>query len=440
MKNIPLSDQMLNKKKLSWFNFPYQKGRRAFGRVLLLWVLSLFFCSPTGWAQVAGQHSFEPVGLLLTWERDPTTTMVIDFHTPAGLVRKSRVEFRPLGTGKWKRAKGKSHPFPYAERTIHRVGLRSLKPGTTYEFRFGKDSRTYRFRTMPKDGSTPVRFVTGGDIMHQQEHMTQTNRVAMGYKPDFLVWGGDFAYANGDSANVGRWLLWFESVRQTLIDENGRVVPVVAAIGNHEVRGGMHTNIQGYEPTDAVRKIIAPFFHAFFAFPGQPGYGALDFGDYLSLVLLDTDHTNPIDGVQTEWLEKTLAARSKVPHVFPVYHVPAYPSHRPYEGRTSQRVREHFVPVFEKHGIKIAFENHDHTYKRTHPLRAGKIVPDGEGIVYIGDGAWGVGTREVREDWYLKNAKSIRHIIVVSIRGAEVELLMVDENGNVIDEYGIERQ
>ncbi|CAN5910684.1 metallophosphoesterase family protein [soil metagenome] len=437
-------------KKSSSFEPPVLKGqlprsrkpalvtRRRFGVLSFLGVLLFFFFSYSAGAQVSDQNLFEPVGLLLTWERDPTSTMVIDFHTSAGSDRRSRIEYRPLGTSRWKRSTGQSHPFPHAERTIHRVRLRSLRPGTTYEFRMGKDSRTYRFRTMPKDGSTPVRFITGGDTMHDQAHLSKTNRAAMRHNPDFLVWGGDFAYANGDPKNVGRWILWFDSLRETLIDQEGRVVPVVAAIGNHEVRGGMHTSIEGYQQTDAVRANIAPFFHSFFSFPGQPGYGALDFGNYLSLVLLDTDHTNPMDGAQAQWLEKTLSARQKVAHVFPVYHVPAYPSHRPYEGRTSQRVREHFVPLFEKHGIRIAFENHDHAYKRTHPLRNGKVVAEGEGIVYIGDGAWGVGTREVREEWYLNNAKSVRHFILVTITGSQVKLLMVDEDGNVIDEYGVD--
>jgi acid phosphatase type 7 len=440
MNSQSVSPKRSNKRKFVTNNHSNSKSRRQFGKWLLLWALSFFLVSGPASAQGSGNGFFEPVGLLLTWQQDPTTTMVIDFHTLAGQNRKSQVEYRSLGSSRWKRANGSSQPFPYAERTIHRVSLQSLLPGTTYEFRFGKDSRLYRFRTMPKDGSTTVRFITGGDTMHEQKHLSQTNRVAMGYDPDFLVWGGDFAYANGDPKNVGRWILWFDSVRETLIDPDGRVVPIVAAIGNHEVRGGMHYNIEGYEPTDAKRKDIAPFLHSFFSFPGQPGYATLDFGDYLSLIILDTDHTNPIDGVQTQWLEKALSDRSQVPHVIPVYHVPAYPSHRPYDGRTSQRVREHFVPLFEKHGVRVAFENHDHAYKRSYPLREGKVVAEGQGIVYIGDGAWGVGTREVRDEWYLQQAKSVRHCIVVTIKGSQVVMLMVDEDGNVIDEYGLEKQ
>src|SRR5947209_19487683 len=73
----------------------------------------------------------------------------------------------------------------------------------------------------------------------------------------------------------------------------------------------------------------APFFYALSAglYP-ETGYATLDFGDYLSLVLLDTGHTSAIAGAQASWLERTLHARRDHPNVFVVNHVPAYPSFR----------------------------------------------------------------------------------------------------------------
>jgi hypothetical protein len=40
--------------------------------------------------------------------------------------------------------------------------------------------------------------------------------------------------------------------------------------------------------------------------------------------------------------------------------------------------------LFDRYGVQLAFENHDHTFKRTYPLRAGKLDP--RGTVYLGDG------------------------------------------------------
>lgn len=379
-------------------------------------------------------HRFEPAGLLLTWQRDPTTTMTIDWHTLKETP--SELQYREAGTDTWAAVTGASHPFPFTERTIHRVELTGLDPNTTYEFRFGPDSREYRFRTMPADLREPVRFAAGGDTRHQKNWMERTNRIAMKYDPCFVVWGGDLAYANGDPKNVSRWFEWFEAIHDTLIARDGRVVPVVAGVGNHEVQQGSYRNHEDREDSDAFRERIAPFFYALLAFPGQPGYDVLDFGDYMSLIILDTDHLNPIEGAQTEWLARTLEERAGRPHVFPVYHVTAYPSNRDFNGRVETSIRELWTPLFDRHGVKLAFEHHDHTYKRTYPIRAGEVHEDG--VVYIGDGAWGVRTRPVHpvdETWYLRRAESARHCIIVTLQGTARSVLVVDEHGDVIDTY-----
>ncbi len=388
-----------------------------------------------------------PAGLLLTWQRDPLTTMTIDWHTVAEsggdkaadtATAPSVVHYREAGTQEWQRVEGSRFPFPHVEgRTIHRVELTDLKPDTSYEFRVGDFERKYSFRTMPTDLTRPLVFATGGDTRHNKENLVRTNRVAMKYNPAFILWGGDLAYADGNPKNVDRWIEWFDGVTETLVAEDGRVVPVVVGIGNHEVQKHFHYNHNNYEQTDAWRARVAPFFYQLFAFPGQPGYGVLDFSDYLSIVLLDSDHTNPVAGEQTRWLERVLAERRGVQHVIPVYHVPGYPSHRDANERTPVAVRQYWLPLFEQAGnIRIVFENHDHAYKRTVPIRAGKA--DARGIVYLGDGAWGVGTRkvhDVKSTWYLARAESVRHAMIVTLHGSHQHVLAVSEKGEVLDEY-----
>ncbi len=318
-----------------------------------------------------------------------------------------------------------------------RVQLTGLKSGTEYRFRAEGQAKDLGFRTMPETLTRPLRFAQGGDTRHTKEWLAKTNQIAMRYDPDFVVWGGDFAYANGLEQNTHLWEEWFDANNTTLVGADGRVVPIIAAIGNHEVVGGYYTSGAhvGYQPTDEWRQRIAPYFYQFFAFPGQPGYGTLDFGDYLSLIILDTAHSNPIAGAQTEWLERELVKRKGRPHVFPVYHVPAYPSQRSYTGQPSVQVRDHWVPLFEKHGIEVAFEHHDHTYKRTHPIRGGKVSADG--IVYFGDGAWGVAVREggSKDEWYINRFAAERHAIIVTIDGTHRHFLVVNEDGEAIDEY-----
>jgi acid phosphatase type 7 len=419
---------------------------RRLGPALLIGLCSaLFACSATEKSEDAhpcDSSADEPAGLMLTWQRDPTSTMTIDWHTRPGDVARASLCVKDLGADDWDLVvEAAQYAWPYGDRTIHRVELTGLEAGKEYTFKVGEFAREYRFRTMPADTTArPVVFATGGDTQHLPHLLTTTNSVALSYDLDFVAWGGDLAYADGGASDghLQRWQWWFEGNMTSLIEDDGRVVPILVGIGNHEVVDGYHYNHPGYAQTEAFRESIAPYFYTFFAFPGQPGYGALDFGDYMSLVFLDTDHTNPIEGEQTEWLESILEARAAagVPHVFPIYHVPAHPSHRDPEGDVSTRVRETWVPLFESHGIQLAFENHDHTYKRTHPIRDGAV--DEEGIVYIGDGAWGVMTREGdrRDEWYIDQFASVRHAVIVSVQGDRRHVLVVDENGDELDEHG----
>lgn len=387
----------------------------------------------------------DPLGMILTWQQAPTTTMTIDWHEREMVPAK--VHFREKGLEEWRQQDGHSLAFPYSDLIIKRVELTGLKPDTLYEFRVGEYTRTRKFRTMPDNVvERPVRFAIGGDVRHRIEWTEQTNRQAMKYDPDFVVWGGDLAYADGRPDRAYRWYEMINSMMHTLVTPDGRNVPVVVGIGNHEVKGGYyfrdeHERRQGvpaYSQTDESRAAIAPYFFSLFAFPGQPGYGVLDFGDYMSLVALDTDHSNPVEGAQTDWLERVLEERAGVQHVFPFYHVGGFPSVRDPGGDTHVRVREGWVPLFEQYGVRVAFEHHDHSYKRTYPIRNGKVSADG--IVYIGDGSWGTRTREIgarheEHAWYLKRAAAERHAVIATIHGTHQHFMAVSEDGHIIDEY-----
>lgn len=377
-----------------------------------------------------------PVGLLLTWQRDPTTTMTIDWHRrPTELDQLPRIEARPRGATEWESFDATRLEFPFSDRKIDRVELTGLTPGAAYEFRGGEGTATHYFRTMPATLEEPLTFAIGGDVRHRQAWMEEMNRMAMKHDPEFIVWGGDLAYADGQESNLRFWHEWFEANMNTLVADDGRVPPLIVGIGNHEVRGGSHQNRMSDE---AARRRFAPYFYGLFAFPGQPGYGVLDFGGYLSLVIGDTDHTNTVEGEQTRWLARALAEREEVTHLIPVYHVPAYPSHRDFEGAVSRKIREHWLPLFEQHGVRVAFENHDHTFKRTHPLRGGEVAADG--IIFMGDGAWGVGERKVHdaeETWYLAASQSIRHGMLVTLTRQGKTVTTISHRGEVIDEVDI---
>ncbi|MEY2878991.1 MAG: hypothetical protein RLZZ15_1371 [Verrucomicrobiota bacterium] len=403
------------------------------------------------------------LALYLTWQRDPARTMTIHWHSDwtAGF-RDTVLEYRAASApaAAWLRAEGRSQPLPFTSRVVHTVELTGLAPDTPYVFRLGtlrtrekspaldflSDGGEHRFRTLPAALTRPVRFVAGGDANvgeFKENNVTNhyefaaMNRVAAARDPEFALVGGDIAYVNNEPKAVAKWFdvlrLWGETMR----GPDGRLIPLVPAIGNHEVHGDAHT-IRGGAPERGVRPERASLFYALFAFPGTPGYNVLDFGDYLSVVALDSFHTNPVPGPQTDWLRATLAARRAVPYVVPIYHVPAYPSHRAFTGAVSQAIRANWTPLFDTARVRFAFENHDHAYKVTHPLRDGK--PDPAGTRYLGDGAWSVTTRvptALDQAPYLARAEARNHVFIVTLHPDRADFIAIDPKGEEFDKFAI---
>jgi hypothetical protein len=278
---------------------------------------------------------------------------------------------------------------------------------------------------MPAKANDTISFISGGDC-GVNEHVINNNIQAARQDPMFAVIGGDLAYENGRSADT--FLAFLRNYSKYMIARHGRLIPMLAAIGNHEVDGG-------YDRT----RDQAPFFYAMFdGLYSETGYNVLDFGDYLSLVLLDTGHTSPIDGDQTDWLEKTLKARADHPHVIIVNHVPAYPSYRSMGnalgfGGTGEDNREFWVPLFENFRVPVVLEHHDHTFKRSKPLLGG--LAHGNGVLYLGDGSWGK-LRTPKPPEKLPHMAAMSrdyHLSLHRLQGEERFHLALDEFGRVMD-------
>jgi hypothetical protein len=194
-------------------------------------------------------------------------------------------------------------------------------------------------------------------------------------------------------------------------------VPLIAGVGNHEL--------------GKVRSTVAETpFGALFP---EPMTRAVDIGGQVSILLLDSGHGRAVAD-QTAWLQQALAERRARTWRLAVYHVPAYPSVRRFEEGASPQIRQQWVPQFERGGVAVAFENHDHALKRTVALLAGR--PDPTGITYLGDGAWGVGERTPAtpaERPYLAASSARRHAWIVSIGDTTLAARAIGEGGVELD-------
>jgi hypothetical protein len=364
------------------------------------------------------------LSVLLTWNEDPTSSMVVQWITKADH-KTCSFHYQLEDETDWKPEATASVTFPSSsEYALHKVSLSGLQAGSIYRFQID-NSLEHLFATMPSTIDAPISFVVGGDInLSNPKFFEETNRQIAWHNPSFAVIGGDLAALTFQKQHlkedIQNMLLWCSIWYHTMRSENDLLIPVVATLGNHDVDGGY-----GQLPEKA------PFFYLIF---GSDGYKTLRFGNYLSIYLLDSGHTHPVEGVQTAWLAQELEKDWAYDHRFAIYHVPAYPSVKPFRSKRSELIRRYWVPIFDTYKLHIAFENHDHAYKRTFPLRDGKQVE--HGVVYIGDGSWGVKPRipkNADKSSYLAKTMSARQFCKVQLTPLSREVWAIASDGTIID-------
>lgn len=379
-----------------------------------------------------------PFNLYLTYGSDPSASVVVNFHTEDRLRDSDGthiyydVEPRKGDLKAYRHhVEGQVKEIPELPvyRTLHWAEITGLQPLTVYYFSAGNAKNGFSeeraFRTLPS-GEEPIRFATGGDM---NVNPLTVKLLAQGGKKDpaFCAIGGDIAYVNGRLPQYPTWDTWFQNYDTHMRAPDGRMIPMFVAIGNHETN-----RLPSTDP-----KIVSPFYQAFFAEQQSGGspYFLCMFGKNIALLALDSGHTTLHGGAQSAWLAETLDGLREVPYKFAIYHVPLYPSHRAYEGEGSRLGRVHWEPLFAAYRLTAAFENHDHTLKRSKLLKNGEVAE--EGVLYIGDGCFGVDPRTVDDElrWYLEMAQSTGHVWLVEVNSEGVAYRAIGEDGAVLDEY-----
>ncbi len=374
----------------------------------------------------------------LTWQGDTSTTITVNFHTLTGEAGDPIVFYDTADHGLDLDAyafssQGTSIRMPPGsdERFVHSVELTKLLPGQTYFFVgildgfAGENLEIFStgvrsFRTIPSSGEA-IRFISGGDM---DTHLATWDlmRRARDVDPMFAAIGGDIAYADGNLRNFGKWDAWLRMWEEIMVTDDGHMIPMVLAIGNHEVDGGYGGRLDD-----------APFFINYFPQAPERTYFARTFGTDLVLYVLDSGHVAPHGGAQAVWLRSAMEENSGFTHQLAIYHVPLYPSHRGFLGINSILGRAMWGPIFDEFHLDTAFENHDHTLKRSKRLRGGQVDPGG--TLYLGDGCFGQFTRDINEDnlAYLDFAASVRHFWFIEVNGSRATYTAIDRDGETID-------
>jgi len=393
---------------------------------IISFIIALITLSP-----LCAELPESPFAIYLTWHADPTTSMNINL-IEEGEFRPVSIEYRSDKDKKWKKSTSTSHFFeaPYS---VYSFELSHLRSDTSYRFRINGYAVEHLFSTMPKTLKKPLSFVVGGDINLSSTSaplFEETNQQIAIRRPSFAALGGDLA-SSGSSSKLDeeddkRWFAWFSIWYKTMITPEGRVIPLITSIGNHDVDGGHE------QPPEKAR-----LFYKFFRKDGERGYLSYHFGSYLSLYLLDSNHTTPAKGLQSLWMASHLYLDRKFPHKIAVYHISAYPPVRSNGYEYGEYIRRDWVPIFDMFRLHLAFEHHDHAYKRTFPITGGSFDP--YGVVYVGNGPWGKNPREPKNvqkgsPLFEKTAQA-RQFCEVTLHAKRRDVQAIAFDGTVIDSF-----
>lgn len=251
--------------------------------------------------------------------------------------------------------------------TEHEMRLTGRSPDSRHFYAIGDGveilaggDRNHWFRTQTLPGvEKPLRVWvigdsgTGGDGTGRAEAVRNAYRRSPLYRhPNVWLMLGDNAYGSGTDAEYQSAV--FDTYRKLLPN-----TPLWPTIGNHETYSG---------PT-------IPYFNIF-TLPTKGEAGGLPSGTerYYSFdqgtvhfVCLDSMTSNRLPGSpMLTWLENDLAATTQR-WVIAYWHHPPYSrgSHNSdIEGELVE-MRQHALPILERHGVDLVLSGHSHSYERS---------------------------------------------------------------------------
>ena len=345
------------------------------------------------------------------------TTGWVELVGPNGSQREVRIEPR---NGKYEARFDGLAPGVY-EYTVFNEGLFWRKVAM---------SGPHRVRQAALRGES-FRFIAFGDSGNGSNTQANLAEVLTAQKPDIVIHAGDLVYPAGAAKD---YRLNFFEPNAALIQS----VPFMPSLGNHDVATDLgRPLLETFDLPDNGPKGIEPERNYYF-----------DYGD-ARFVALDTNRKTEggaitFDQMKTivaPWLRRVLTdcdARWK----FVYFHHPFYTGsvHAP-EG--TAYVKEAYVKVFEDCGVDVVFCGHNHLFERTAPIKADKVVPDGQGVVYITTGAGGV-TRYPEHDPPPPYIRAFNDAVFsftrVAVTTDRLEIKQIDEQGKAIDEYTLAKK
>ncbi|MCX4471765.1 metallophosphoesterase family protein [Micromonospora sp. NBC_01655] len=252
--------------------------------------------------------------------------------------------------------------------TYHTVEFTGLSPDTRYTYRVGDGTNWSEWADFTTADSSldPFSFIYYGDAQNYLDSaVPRVFRQAFADRPEakMIVNAGDLI----DSANSEeQWGQWFKAGGFIDSQVNNISVP-----GNHEYSGG-----------------LSSFWRPQFPYPDNgPGNPELKQTAYqvdyqgVRFIGLDTNHqsNSTLMAAQTAWLEGLLRDN---PNKWTVvtFHHPVYSTTGT---RNNPNVRDQWGPLFEKYGVDLVLQGHDHSYGRGNVAAKRQSTTVHNGVAYV---------------------------------------------------------
>ncbi len=263
------------------------------------------------------------------------------------------------------------------------VRLTGLQPNTAYYFVI-KDSNStsarFWFKTAPDVPNERLSIIAGGDSRNNRTPRQKANLIVSKLRPHVVMFGGDMT----DDDTTAEWIDWMDDWQLT-IGSDGRIIPIVAARGNHEYSNAVMLDL--------------------FDSPSPDIYYSLSFGGTL-LKSITLNSLISSGGNQAAWLETELQNSQNFIWRTAQYHFPIIPHN---SGKLDNLLqRQNWAPKFDQYDVQLSVECDAHMCKSTYPIRLaaagepnadkGFVRDDNNGTVYVGEGAWGAPLRANNDD------------------------------------------
>jgi 3',5'-cyclic AMP phosphodiesterase CpdA len=333
----------------------------------------------------------QPDRVVLTWSDDPATTQSVTWRTDT-TVTAARAEVALASphpgfvdaaasvAARTERVDARVVDGEDVVANYHSVTFTGLVPDTLYAYRVGEGDRWsewFQFRTASTEPE-PFSFIYFGDAQNDVLSLwSRTVRASALEAPDarFMIHAGDLI--NRAHRNT-EWGEWFEA--------GGflhAMIPSVPTPGNHE-----HDPYTEEEEARDIER-LSIFWRPQFTLPENGPEGVEPetsyWIDYQGVRIISLNSSQDADA-QATWLERVLAENDQrwtvVTHHHPIFSAS--------EGRDNEGLRAAWKPLYDRYGVDLVLQGHDHTYARGRTFASAENVPEGvnmrdgeTGTVYV---------------------------------------------------------